>query len=943
MCCTYLVSILKIKTFFLLLCLFCSTLSAAQELPPIISYQPQQYGAENQNWGISQSSEQYIYVANNKGLLEFNGAIWKLYPTPNQSVLRSVKVIDDLIYTGCYMNFGYWKRNAFGSLDYTSISDDLKIPLIEDEQFWNILSMDHFVLFQSLNRIYIYDLENQSYKVINSQSTITKIFRVNDTIYYQGFGEGVYKIESGQSLLIIDNEMLTTNVIVNMFDHNGDLLIETQEQGFYKWRDNKLTVWDISAKEMVDNLSVYNSIMLKNGDFILGTISNGLIYLNSSGDFIYKIDQADGLSNNTILSLFEDSNSNIWLALDNGINCINMTSALSIYNDKNGDLGTIYTSTLSDGNLYLGTNQGLFYKSMSSDERFKFIEGTKGQVWSLKEIAGTLFCGHNTGTFVVKEGQAHMVASTPGTWDIQPFYGNENLIIQGNYNGINLLEKQNGQWSFKNKLEGFDISSKYFASVDSNKLLVSHEYKGVFEIIANDDWTNVRSVVKDTSVQKGFGSSLAIYLDKILYAYEKGVFVYDKDKHQFKKDSLLSTIFSTEDYTSGKLISDIQHDKLWGFSSKNISYISPGKFSDKPILTRIPLPKSLRKEMVGYETISFLSDDSYLFGTSSGYIIIDINKIDLKSYDVAINSITNYAINGEAFSVDITEPSNFDNKENNLQFNYSVAEYYKFLEAEYQYKLIGYYDEWSSWSSQPSVLFKNLPYGTYTLKVRSKVGNNISNNQAVYQFNIAKPWYLLNVMLVLYLLTFIVLGVLVHYLYKRYYRKQKEKLMLKNKRDSDLRELESEQQLMQLSNEKLQQDIENKNRELAISTMSLIKKNEFLNQIKEELKNTEDQKSVKPVIKIIDKNINTTDDWKFFQEAFNNADKDFLKKIKSKHPKLTPNDLKLCAYLRLNLSSKEIAPLLNISHRSVEVKRYRLRKKINLPHEASLTNYILEL
>ena len=97
------------------------------------------------------------------------------------------------------------------------------------------------------------------------------------------------------------------------------------------------------------------------------------------------------------------------------------------------------------------------------------------------------------------------------------------------------------------------------------------------------------------------------------------------------------------------------------------------------------------------------------------------------------------------------------------------------------------------------------------------------------------------------------------------------------------------------------------------------------------------------VVRIIDKNLNNTDDWKMFQEAFNNADKKFLKKIKSKHAELTPNDLRLCAYLRLNLSSKEIAPLLNISPRSVEVKRYRLRKKMNLPHDTNLTNYIIEI
>ena len=80
-----------------------------------------------------------------------------------------------------------------------------------------------------------------------------------------------------------------------------------------------------------------------------------------------------------------------------------------------------------------------------------------------------------------------------------------------------------------------------------------------------------------------------------------------------------------------------------------------------------------------------------------------------------------------------------------------------------------------------------------------------------------------------------------------------------------------------------------------------------------------------------------------FREAFDNADSEFFKKLKDLYPELSPNDLKLCAYLRLNLSSKEIAPLINISPRSVEIKRYRLRKKMNLASNENLTNYIISL
>src|SRR5690606_15759617 len=142
--------------------------------------------------------------------------------------------------------------------------------------------------------------------------------------------------------------------------------------------------------------------------------------------------------------------------------------------------------------------------------------------------------------------------------------------------------------------------------------------------------------------------------------------------------------------------------------------------------------------------------------------------------------------------------------------------------------------------------------------------------------------------------------------------------------------------------EHLEKDVAEKNGQLAASTMSIIRKNEFLSALKEELKRSDTSK-VSGVIKTIDKEISEEDNWKMFQEAFKNADKDFFDKLKSKHPGLTANDLRLCAYLRLNFTSKEIAPLLNISVKSVEIKRYRLRKKMELPHELNLTDYIMSL
>ena len=193
----------------------------AQERPPIDIYLPKDYGAETQNWAIAQSKEKYIYSANNKGLLEFNGSHWKLYESPNQTIMRSVSVIDNTIYTGCNREFGYWKRNDLGLLDYTSISEQLNIKFTEDEEFWNIVGIDDFILFQSFNKIYIYNKKDKQFSVIDSENIIYKMFKVNETIYYQKFKEGLYSIEKGEGKLVSNNTILKDYKLVNIFQHKN--------------------------------------------------------------------------------------------------------------------------------------------------------------------------------------------------------------------------------------------------------------------------------------------------------------------------------------------------------------------------------------------------------------------------------------------------------------------------------------------------------------------------------------------------------------------------------------------------------------------------------------------------------------------------------------------------------------------------------------------------
>jgi DNA-binding CsgD family transcriptional regulator len=930
----------------LLLAFVSSTLCVSQELPPIQNFAPPEYHGENQNWDISQAKDKVIYIANSKGLLAYNGANWMLFPVPNESIIRAVHVVDDVVYTGSYMEFGYWLKDDYGMLQYTSLSQKWEGNLLPDEEFWNILDMENYIVFQSLSRIYIYNLKDGSFNYIESDTSLLKVFNLDQHIYFQRQSKGIYKIENGKEVLVYDQEPFRNDEVINMFQKEGALLILTKHNGFYRIQDGSIEQWATGADELLSQLSIYSAIQLEDKGYALGTISHGMIHLDQEGQLLYHIDQIKGLRNNTVLSLFEDTDNNIWLGLDNGISYLNLKSPFRVYKDTKGVVGSVYAAVRYDDQLYLGTNQGLYYKRSNNEADYALVEGTQGQVWSLEVIGETLFCGHHLGTFTIEGNKAKKIANTQGTWRVSAFNGNPNRLLQGNYDGLYVLEKLDGKWQVKNKLQGFDHSARFFEELDG-EIFVNHEYKGLFRVKADSAFLKAEAVSIDTLLRGG-NSGLAKYKGDLLYAYRKGIFKYDRASEEFIRDSLLSKGYTDSEYLSGKMVVDVKDNRLWLFTNSEITYLTEGNLDGNPVKRSIPLPADMRAGIIGYESVTALEGvGRYLFGTSNGFITVSIEDFEDKPFSVHIESIRKADRNisiGKSSQLRKNGEGTLSTDENNLEITCYVAEYNKYLKPDYQFQLLGIYDEWSPWTAQPSVSFENLPPGTYTFNVRARIGKSMSNNTATYSFTIARPWYLSTFSLVIYFLTAILGAILIHMAYRRHYHQRQELLIRRNTREIALAKAENEKEIIRIKNKHLKKEFKNKSNELAAATLSIIKKNELLSRVKEQLlSNVEEKDSVKAIITVIDKSLKQQDDWELFKEAFNNADREFLKKLKKAHPNLSPNDIRLCAYLRLNLSSKEIAPLLNISVRSVEIKRYRLRKKMNLSHDANLVDYILTL
>ena len=908
-----------------------------QSLPPIQSFPMEEYAAGNQNWMLTQDSNNHIYIANNEGVLSFDAERWKLYPT--SSIVRSVAYFDGVLYSGSYMDFGYWTKQSSGELTYQSLVVEHNIEIIEDEQFWNIYKIEDNLVFQSLNRILLFNRTTNEIKSIQPDKPILKSFVVDDRLYFQLEGDGIYQYSSTGIVYLFGKREFQDTEVIELFPLSDGLRVLTSSKGFYSYRNNVLRPWAV-LKSILQSELVYSGLQSINGSYVIGTVANGVYIVSEEGRDSKHFNFEKGLLNNTILSIYEDKDFNLWLGLDNGINCLVINSPFEVYNDSKGQLGTVYASIRYQNKLFIATNRGLFFRPLNRQEaEFYSVSGLSGQNWNLEIVNGVLFVGHDRGSFIVNGETAIRVGSYIGAWTHRSI--DRNTILVGAYDGIHVLKRINGVWKYAFKVSGFDISSRHLETINEQEVLISHEYKGVYHLTLSNNLTIAKNV-RTLAIQRGRHASLEKLNNEVYYLSPDGMFRYDTQTQDFLPLPISSEMFKNDSFLTGNMIVD-QQNRIWTFFEKNIVLLEKNIFDSSFSVQKVPLHSDFRKTNLGFENVGDLNNGSFVLGTMNGFLTLSLSQYVVPESLLSLSRITAYNLDQKENSLSLFQMSKLTPEMNNLRFEFSVPYYSSLNSIQYQWYMEGYHTDWLPWSDLSFAEFKNLDFGNYTFYVRARSGQQPIGDVVQYSFSILYPWYISYWAIAFYVVILVFLSLFINNFYTAYYRRKQIKYIEETKKELALKELSNTKALVEAKNDQLNQRIENKNRELAISTMSMIKKNTLLGSIKDQLLKVSELSELKKVVRNIDQNINNDDDWNFFEEAFNNADQDFLKKIKEIHPNLTPNDLRLCAYLRLNLSSKEIASLLNISSKSVEIKRYRLRKRMNLDHGTNLIGYILSV
>ncbi len=938
--------------------------------PYIRNFTKDDYRGGTQNWGAAQDARGFMYFANNDGLLVFDGEQWQLYPMPNRSMVRSVYIDDSGdIYVGAYNDLGKMAWSENGQMTFSSLRDLIPEENRNFDDVWHICQFRDKIVFQTYDAAYFFR-EGSPVAVLKAPSRFQNVFNVRDRLIFNDAENGLMEYDGSLLSRIEGCALLAGEEVISLmpWGEEDEILVCTPGRGLFIYDGRELVRWNVPASRMLMRDQIFSAVRLHDEYYAFGTILNGLMIVDSEGNVIQQINKKKGLQDNTILNVFADRAGDLWLLLNKGIDYLTVNSPVTFIRNSEG-FGAGYASVIHDGNIYLGTNQGLYVKSwerVGAEEDYRMIGGTDGQVWHLSVHRGVLLCGHNKGTFIVEGDRARLISDIPGGWKYHELNTHPGYLIGGTFSGLILFRWQEGIWKFVGRVTGFSESFRVFEEDEAGDLWMSHGFKGIFRVCLGsspDTVSSYRFYNSDDGLPSDYNLVISRIKDKIVVLSEAGIFEYSPEEDRFTSSVRFNRLLSP--VVGLSFLMEDRDGHIWYVADNRAGVFRLQEDSTYKHLTMPFLPLS-GKFILGFESVCSYSSDHIFFGTEDGFAHYSAGYRtsgyqEFSAFIVraeALHQDTVFYVGGGSGSDQVQErPYSFKFHNNVIRFTFTSSLYANAGNTEYSCMLEGFDDRWSAWESSHNKEYSNLPDGRYIFRVKARdmLGTESLPDEA--EFVIEHPWYKSPAAYLAYLIALVSLVLfLVRFvnwrieLSKRRERINSQRIYEAKEQEYIRQALEAEKEIIRIRNEKLKAEMIQRDKELANEAMNLVRKNEFLLSLKEELtilksicRDNATGSRIGDLYSRITREVDSNNQMEVFAKAFDEVHEEFLNRLKARYPTLTPTELRLCAFLKMNINTKEIAPLMNISVRGVEICRYRVRKKMGISRETNLTTHILNL
>ncbi len=917
-------------------------------VPFVDSYDNEIYRAGVQNWDISQDELGLIYIANNDGMLVYDGSEWTTYRLPDKTLTRSLAISNNRIYIGGQNEFGYFKNELEGGYVFTSQAELFDEKYRDFEDVWDMHATENVICFRSSSRIY-YIIDGKASVFDKDKVKFLTLFE--DTFYAQTTDGKLLQFANGIWTELVINGVTHLDIKGISSLSDGSLFILSQFKGAFTYTNGSLVPWDNPYNKTIIEARGQQVTKINDDVIAIGTATSGILIMHRDGFILSMIGIEEGLISNKIQALFVDNSLNLWVGMNKGISLVYTNSPFTRITPDIEQGGIGYSTVIHNENLYAATDNGVYYKPLAehsneaSSVPFKKVKNSDGQAWGLDLVRDELYLSHNRGGFIIDEDQATQIYDKNGLWLFQSDLRSASDVIIGGYEGIFSDFTLSDDISKIQPKDNLNESSRFIVQENENLIWVAHPYRGIFKIKRSDN------SVELLGANNGLPSDLHNHVFKInnqlLFCGETGIYTYNQNSNSFSRNTEYDSYFDSNEKVR-RLYASPNGD-IWFITSREVGVLKISDLGLKKEVEKIVFP-FLRSQMNdGFENIYIHDSDNVFISTIKGFVHYNANRslrAEQSQKLVLTSLVTDKSSNKIETNVYSTikknrgvAPLELPLNAQSIRFDFNVINYSLDRSYTYRWKLDGFDSNWTRWSSEQTKEYTNLDNGNYDFHLEARRGDG-KYLSLVQSFQIQAPWHTSFAAKICYALLAAVL------VYILFVRNRQQYVKLKNQVDQTVRY--SKEEIKRIENERIKSELEHKKRELISTTLNLVKKNETFLALKNNLLEMKTyandervQTKIRSTLRLLDQEELNAQNWEQFMFHFNELNGDFVERLQTTYSNLTPKDIKMCTYLKMNLSSKEISQLLNVTIRAVEASRYRLRKKIHLDSKENLNEFFM--
>lgn len=745
------------KTLLLFTCipvLLLPAVSSAQ-LPLSRHYNVQDYQAGDRNWKVIQDADGFMHVANQQGLLTYDGARWRLLRLPGRTVRALATDAHGRLFAGTLNDVGIIQTTETGQTEFYSLKPYMPDSGRSLKTVFELTATSTAVFAETQTMVLLINTNDPSLPIrtFTFDEYLVGTFNIHNNVYVVGT-DHIFVYREGNFVKLrptaIDSGEIFTLTAIGLHGilaYTDDNRIWLFEQGF----SDTPRIWNTALQQYIDDQSVDlyfgtgqrpvdHTIGGNASFFVIPSVNRGVLLTDVRGNLLQHLTSDDILASNTVYHSYVDRQDNIWLATNKGITKILYDVPLRKVAGPQNQLPPVLSLTGSPNGFFAGTNHGIYH--LGHDQTtFSFISGTASQIWDIKAWNnGFLAAGGNDGLYFIKEQRVyHTYPTKTALMSVTASSRDGEILFAGLYNGFEILRHSSSGFELLAEFPQVDATVRTMVFDDvSSTLWLGTDFDGIYRLVFTQDEHGKLEYGSPNITHYQSNGELAFSEHNQVYNTPLGV-----------RFTGVGAIYRFDE-KSEKMIPD---NSSW---TKNTGAY-PRLIDDRT--NRI----WIANRQIVLSDLQQNTADSLLLRGISG-TINDVYSIDENTAWIATNNglyylnldNTHYAhaapvyyrsIFAGGFNQPLPQPQQAENRQ---VWPYSATPAYveiaspNFLMEEqmlYRYKVEGLHTNWQPWTNHSHYNFGHLNEGNYVFK--AEVLDIFGNRQLILplEFEVNPPWF----------------------------------------------------------------------------------------------------------------------------------------------------------------------------------------------------------